>query len=113
MTSSPNVSARDAALRKLTRVNHWLIAGSLTLAGVFSAVAAEAHPGQTLKTTSSTAATGKSKASGPQERFLRHAPRGRSGAELRRIEQLLGRMPPLRNRPPPTESSTPVVSGGS
>lgn len=112
MTSSPDVSARDAALRKLTRVNHWLIAGSLTLAGVFSAVAAEAHPGQTLKTTSSTAATGKSKASSPQEASsgtLRAGAQAPSSAESSSSSEESS----AQEASTTTESSTPVVSGGS
>ena len=36
---------RDAALRRLDRVNRWLIAGSVALTGVFTEVAASAFPG--------------------------------------------------------------------
>ncbi len=51
---------RDAALRRLAKSNRWLIAGSAALAGVFTAVAANAFPGHTLKTgaSSSRARTG-------------------------------------------------------
>lgn len=112
MTSSPNVSARDAALRKLTRFNHWLIAGSLTLAGVFSAVAAEAHPGQTVKTTSSTPATRKSGASVSHEgsaATLRAAAQAPSSAESSSSSEGSS----AQESSATTESSTPVVSGGS
>lgn len=43
--------SRDAALRRLSRANRWLIAGSVTLTGALTAVAANAFPGRTLKTT--------------------------------------------------------------
>jgi hypothetical protein len=43
---------RDAALRKLGAANRWLIAGSAALTGVFTAVAANAFPGHTLKSQS-------------------------------------------------------------
>lgn len=42
--------ARDAALRRLSRVNRWLIAGSVALTGVLTEVAAQAFPGRTLHT---------------------------------------------------------------
>jgi hypothetical protein len=41
---------RDAALRKLTRINRWLIAGSVALTGALAEVAAQAFPGKTVKT---------------------------------------------------------------
>lgn len=40
---------RDAALRRLAKSNRWLIAGSAALTGIFTAVAANAFPGHTLK----------------------------------------------------------------
>lgn len=42
-------NARDAALRRLSRANRWLVAGSVTLTGVFAEVAASAFPGKTVK----------------------------------------------------------------
>ena len=48
MTGNPNASSRDAALRRLTRVNRWLIAASVTLTGVLTEVAAQAFPGKTI-----------------------------------------------------------------
>ena len=41
--------ARDAALRKLRRLNRWMIAGSIALTGVLADVAANAFPGKTIK----------------------------------------------------------------
>lgn len=42
------VNARDTALRKLSRINRFLIAGSVTLTAVLADVAANAFPGKTL-----------------------------------------------------------------
>lgn len=52
---------RDAALRRLRSANRWLIAGSVTLTGVFAAVAANAFPGKTLKASGATTRTGTGK----------------------------------------------------
>src|ERR1700735_954656 len=40
--------ARDAGLRKLALTKHWLLAGSVSLTGVLTAVAAHAFPGRTI-----------------------------------------------------------------
>jgi hypothetical protein len=55
MRTSLSSHSRDAALRRLTRCNRWLLAGSVMLTAVFSEVAAQAFPG---KTRASTAAKG-------------------------------------------------------
>jgi hypothetical protein len=44
-------SARDAALRRLSRAKRWLLAGTVTLTGVLTAVAASAFPGKSIKST--------------------------------------------------------------
>ena len=49
-------NTRDAALRKLARINRWMIAGSVALTGVLTEVAAQAFPGKAKAITSSTAA---------------------------------------------------------
>jgi hypothetical protein len=49
-------NTRDAALRKLARINRWMIAGSVALTGVLSEVAAQAFPGKAKASTSSTTA---------------------------------------------------------
>lgn len=51
-------NSRDAALRRLARINRWLIAGSVALTAVLSEVAAQAFPGR-----STTAAKSKAKPS--------------------------------------------------
>jgi hypothetical protein len=40
---------RDAALRRLSHANRWLIAGSIALTGALTEVAANAFPGKTLR----------------------------------------------------------------
>jgi len=56
MSETPNHTprSRDAALRRLASSNRWLIAGSAALTGIFTAVAANAFPGHTVKTSSAT-----------------------------------------------------------
>jgi outer membrane biosynthesis protein TonB len=41
-----NTHARESSLRKLTRINRWLIAGSVALTGLFVEAAAHAFPGK-------------------------------------------------------------------
>ncbi len=43
----PSSRSRDAALRRLARCNRWLLAGSATLTGAFTLLAAQAFPGKT------------------------------------------------------------------
>ena len=44
-----HTNARDVALQRLSRVNRWMIAGSVALTAVFSEVAASAFPGRSSK----------------------------------------------------------------
>lgn len=46
--------SRNAALRRLSSANRWLIAGSCTLTGLFTALAANAFPGRTIAKSSAT-----------------------------------------------------------
>lgn len=48
-TAPRTTNVRDAALRRLGRLNRWLIAGSVALTGIFTEVAASAFPGRTIK----------------------------------------------------------------
>jgi hypothetical protein len=57
MIPSHSSHARDAALRRLVLTKRWLIAGSVTLTGVFTAVAANAFPGKTIKSSGARAAS--------------------------------------------------------
>jgi len=51
MRTSPSSRSRDIALRRLARCNRWLLAGSATLTGVFTVLAAQAFPGKTRAST--------------------------------------------------------------
>src|SRR5271170_1511727 len=64
MAGTQDVKSRDAALRKLTRINRWLIAGSVTATGVLSAVAAQTFSGKTVDAASTTTEAGGSTTSG-------------------------------------------------
>ncbi len=44
---------RDAALLRLSRINRWLVAGSIVLTGVLADVAAQAFPGKTKRSSAS------------------------------------------------------------
>jgi len=59
---TPTSYTRDAALRKLGRINRWMIASSVALTGVLTEVAAQAFPG---KAKASTSGVVKRRASGP------------------------------------------------
>ncbi len=47
MATPTSSRSRDAALRRLGRCNRWLLAGSATLTGAFTLLAAQAFPGKT------------------------------------------------------------------
>jgi hypothetical protein len=47
---------RDAALLRLSRINRWLVAGSIVLTGVLADVAANAFPGKTKRSSASSSA---------------------------------------------------------
>ena len=47
---------RDAALLRLSRINRWLVAGSIVLTGVLADVAAQAFPGKTKRSSASSSA---------------------------------------------------------
>jgi outer membrane biosynthesis protein TonB len=56
MIPPPSSNARDAGLRRLVLAKRWLLAGSVTLTGVLTAVAANAFPGKTIKSSGAQAA---------------------------------------------------------
>src|ERR1039458_2496945 len=66
MIATPSSNARDAGLRRLALTKRWLLAGSVTLTGVLTAVAANAFPGKTIKSSGAQAAnTGHSSKTSP------------------------------------------------
>jgi hypothetical protein len=130
--------ARDAALRRLARANRWLIAGSVALTAVLTEVAAQAFPGKTLhgasasgtssrthsKSSTGTSSnmvelhppsqnpgstsrqeSGQSTASGESSsQESAQSSESRSGSESTQSQETAGQS---------SESSAPVVSGGS
>jgi hypothetical protein len=68
MRRAHTTHTRDAALRQLKRINRWLIAGSVVLAGVLADVAANAFPGKTTN-----AASTSSKPSKASKTHSKHA----------------------------------------
>lgn len=50
-----NTDARESSLRKLTRINRWLIAASVALTGLFVEAAAHAFPGKSAARTAAAA----------------------------------------------------------
>lgn len=53
---------RDAALRRLGSANRWLVAGSAAITGIFTAIAANAFPGHTVKSGTAAARNARSEA---------------------------------------------------
>lgn len=72
--------SRDAALRRLASSNRWLIGASAALAGVFTAVAANAFPGRTVKVGTAASSTSKLSGGSTSRRSRAHALRPPSEA---------------------------------
>lgn len=89
----PAVSARNAGLALISRINRWMIAVALGLTGVVSVAAAKSFHGHTKAHTAAPAQS-------PS-----FAPTGRRGAG--------GLQPPARAPGPAPASPGPAVSGGS
>ncbi len=96
----PAVSARDAGLALISRINRWLIAGAVGLTGVISLAAAHAFHGRTVATSSVSAAPAAS--SQPASN-----PNAGSGSGL---QQPTSAPAPA---PAPAPTPSPAVSGGS
>ena len=90
-----NTDVRESSLRKLTRINRWLVAASVALTGLFVEAAAHAFPG---KSAARTAATAK------HAHTLAHR-RDRTGHSSTHTPSL---NPPARPPQPTTESSAPT-----
>jgi hypothetical protein len=102
---------RDAALNRLSRINRWLIAGSVVLTGVLSEVAASAFPGKTIKAGSASKSKGSTAHPSTSTSTTTTAP-------LRPPAQAPESAPTQESAPsqepaPSQESSQQVVSGGS
>jgi hypothetical protein len=132
-------AARDWALRRLSRLNRWLIAASVVLTAVLAEVAAQAFPGKTIaaarsrQTSPGARAGGRSEGSPGALRAPSQAPQaapetdGEQGAgsapgqepapspqSAPSQEAVPSQEPaPSQGTAPPAEPSGPVVSGGS
>jgi hypothetical protein len=93
-------NARDAALRRLSRANRWMVAGSVALTAVFSEVAASAFPGKTVKATDAA-----------RSRSHTHAGHGSSGSPGSSSSLQLPTQAPQSNTTPeaaPSQESEPA-----
>lgn len=107
---------RDAALFQLSRINRWMIAGSVLLTGVFTEIAAHAFPGKAAKPRAAAAHGASQKTStgssgGNSEKPLA-APSQAPQAEEPRAQEAS----PSQESAPPTEPAAPEsapAEGGS
>jgi len=76
---------RDAALGQLSRINRWLIGGSVLLTAVFAEVAAHAFPGKTIKSSPASSRSAASHSAGTGS-----SSSGSSSSPLRPPEQAPG-----------------------
>ncbi|HEY3827807.1 MAG TPA: hypothetical protein VGL57_01295 [Solirubrobacteraceae bacterium] len=107
---------RDAALRQLHRLNRWLIAGSVVLAGVFAEAAAHAFPGKTAKTTSASKVKRSRAHTTAPSTTTTHSlqpPAQAPQATTESSSSPESTTPSQESPPPSQEESAPVVSGGS
>ena len=112
MTPSPSSRSRDAALRRLKRCNRWLLAGSATLTGAFTLLAAQAFPGRT--------ASAATKGAGTKDRSSRASGRsakkqGTTSTESTKALKAASQAPAAASSSTTTQTteSSSVVSGGS
>lgn len=68
------VSARDSGLRRIGHLNRWLVGGAVGLSGLFSAVAALAHPGSSQRGASPPVPAGTTAAAAPTPTDTTSAP---------------------------------------
>jgi hypothetical protein len=97
-----SMTARDAGLALISRINRWLIAGAVAFSGLISLAAAQAFHGRSLSTAGSSASP--SSSSSPQ------APVSNSGGGGDGTALSQPAAPPAAA---PSAPSAPVVSGGS
>ncbi|MGH2831371.1 MAG: hypothetical protein ACRDK2_01230 [Solirubrobacteraceae bacterium] len=124
--SSPQ--ARDAAVRLVSRMNRWLLAGSVALTGMFWEVAAHAFPGKTANTTATRSGASSSRhhqstttSASPLQPAAK-PPQSAPAEETAPPQESTTTQQPVPTQesapvqePAPAEESTPapVVSGGS
>jgi hypothetical protein len=124
MTQAQNT--RDAALRRLSNANRWIVATAAVATGVLTDVVAQAFPGHKIKKSApSGAAAGRHPASAGHRRRHHRAsltpapvapapvtPAPVTPAPVAPTPQVYA-PPPQVYAPPPVPAPAPVVSGGS
>jgi type IV secretory pathway VirB10-like protein len=116
---SHDTHTRDSSLRRLSVINRWLIAASVTLTGVLTDVAAHAFPGK--KSTPSTAKRGAQRAKHRPTKARTSTPAAKpqppaQAPEARPESPAVEEPAPessTAQQAPAEEPSAPVVSGGS
>ena len=112
--SERTANARDGALRRLSRATRWLLAGTATLTGVLTVVAASAFPGKSAKSATSGTASQQAAASSTASGRTGEGSGAGEGSTLQPPAQ----EPQASGSPEGAASSGiapegPVVSGGS
>jgi hypothetical protein len=115
---SKTSEAREAGLRKLVLARRWIVTGSVTLAGVLVAVAANAFPGKTIKSSgvrtagegsSGETSTGAGEHSGESS----ESPSGSVTPPEQAPQSVEERESAPMEEPGQAEPEAPVISGGS
>jgi hypothetical protein len=73
MPRSPS-HARDAALKRMRRINRWLVAGAVIVTGLLTDVAAQAFPGRTITRSAGSPSTTRPGRAIPAPTTIRHRP---------------------------------------
>jgi hypothetical protein len=108
--------ARDAALKRLSRANRWLIAGSVLLTGALSDVAANAFAGKTIKSSNAGKRGTGSSSSGSSttpSKPLSPPAQAPQASEPNPSPESSQQAPSQEQQAPSQEASPPAVSGGS
>ena len=107
-------NARDAALRRLSRAKRWLLAGTATLTGVLSVVAASAFPGKSAKSATSGTASQQAAASSTASGRTGEGSGAGEGSTLQPpAQEPQASVPPEGAASSGTGYEGPIVSGGS
>jgi hypothetical protein len=118
MTPGNSSQAREAGLRRLVLARRWIVTGSVTLAGVLAAVAANAFPGKTIKpsgarTTSEGSSGETSAGAGEQSGESSESSSGSVTPPEQAPESSEGQESAPVEEPGQASPEAPVISGGS
>jgi hypothetical protein len=126
MVTRDSSQLREAGLRKLVLARRWVLAASVTLTGVFAAIAAHAFPGKTIKPSSAHTATEGSPSTRQQQptessqssgslKPPAQAPQSGATQESAPSQESAPQEPAPVEQSEPTQPTpeAPVVSGGS